>query len=109
MSKRVALIGTGLIGRAWAIAFARGGYDVVLYKRSPEGVPRAFAFIDSVLGDLARYGLLGGARPEQIRARMATANTLEDALPHSPAKDWCLNRKSWFCRGFSILRVSPGW
>ena len=26
MSKRVALIGTGLIGRAWAIAFARGGF-----------------------------------------------------------------------------------
>ena len=80
MSKRVALIGTGLIGRAWAIAFARGGYEVVLYNRSPEGVTRALAFIDSVLGDLARYGLLGGARPEQIRARMSTADTLEDTL-----------------------------
>jgi 3-hydroxyacyl-CoA dehydrogenase len=80
MSKRVALIGTGLIGRAWAIAFARGGYDVVLYNRSPEGAPRALSFIDSVLDDLARYGLLGGASPDQIRARLSVANILEDAL-----------------------------
>ena len=80
MSSRVALVGTGLIGRAWAIAFARGGYDVVLYNRSPEGVSRALGFIDSVLGDLARFGLLGGATPQAIRARMSTASDLDEAL-----------------------------
>jgi 3-hydroxyacyl-CoA dehydrogenase len=80
MSRRVALIGTGLIGRAWAIAFARGGHDVVLYNRSPEGVPRALDFIDSVLGDLVRFGLLGGATPEAIRARLSSAHDLDDAL-----------------------------
>ena len=30
MSK-VAIVGSGLIGRSWAVLFSRGGYNVVLY------------------------------------------------------------------------------
>ena len=28
---RVAIIGSGLIGRAWAMVFARAGWDVAMY------------------------------------------------------------------------------
>lgn len=28
---RVAIVGSGLIGRSWAVVFARAGYDVALY------------------------------------------------------------------------------
>lgn len=80
MSSRVALIGTGLIGRAWAIAFARGGYDVVLYNRSPEGVPKALAFIEDVLPELARLDLLGGASPEAMLERMTATTSLDAAI-----------------------------
>ena len=29
--RRVAIIGSGLIGRAWAMVFARAGWDAALY------------------------------------------------------------------------------
>jgi L-gulonate 3-dehydrogenase len=80
MSRRVALVGTGLIGRAWAIAFARGGYEVMLYNRSPEGVPRALAFIDGVLPELSRFDLLGGASPEEMADRMTATSSLDAAI-----------------------------
>jgi 3-hydroxyacyl-CoA dehydrogenase len=111
MSTRVALIGTGLIGRAWAIAFARGGHDVVLYNRSSEGVVRAVGFIESVLGDLARFGLLGGATPEVVRARMSTANDLGEAvddadyIQESVQEDLAL-KKSVFAE---LDRQAPPW
>ena len=31
MSEKVTIVGSGLVGRGWAIAFARGGWDVVLW------------------------------------------------------------------------------
>ena len=34
----VAIVGSGLIGRSWAIVFARGGWDVRLSDPSPEAV-----------------------------------------------------------------------
>ncbi|HXD51906.1 MAG TPA: 3-hydroxyacyl-CoA dehydrogenase NAD-binding domain-containing protein, partial [Burkholderiales bacterium] len=36
LPQRVAIIGAGLIGRAWAIVFARAGCDVTLYDANPE-------------------------------------------------------------------------
>jgi len=31
MTDKVAIVGAGLVGRAWAITFARGGHDVMLF------------------------------------------------------------------------------
>src|SRR5204863_8499624 len=36
LAQRVAIIGAGLIGRAWAIVFARAGCDVALYDTDDE-------------------------------------------------------------------------
>ena len=36
MSK-VAVIGSGFVGRAWSISFARGGHDVALWDAGPAG------------------------------------------------------------------------
>ena len=33
---RIAVIGAGLIGRSWAIVFARAGWQVALHDRSEE-------------------------------------------------------------------------
>jgi len=76
---RVGIIGTGFIGRAWAISFARAGHDVVLWDGQQDAPANALAYIEALLPDLAANGLLDEA-PEAVRARMSVAPTLEEAL-----------------------------
>jgi L-gulonate 3-dehydrogenase len=77
---KVAIVGSGLIGRAWTISFARAGHQVFLYD-AVEGAPEAaITYIESVLEDLAAYDLLGGASPEELRAAIRPVGTLADAV-----------------------------
>ena len=78
MSK-IALVGLGLVGRAWAISFARAGHDVALWDENPDAADEALRFADEVLPDLAANELLRDA-PAAVRARMRGAATLEEAL-----------------------------
>ncbi len=77
---KIAIVGVGLIGRAWALSFARAGYEVALTDAEPGPVEAAFAFIDQALEDLAGFDLLGGAPPAKVRQRMRAAVGLADAL-----------------------------
>ena len=79
MSK-VAIIGAGLVGRAWAIALARAGHQVEVFDSEPGAVQRALAFADAVLGDLDANDLLGGMAPQVVRERIRQASSLEDAV-----------------------------
>jgi len=78
MSK-IALVGLGLVGRAWAISFARAGHDVALWDDKPDAAEEALQFADEVLPDLAANQLLRDS-PAAVRARMRRAATLEEAL-----------------------------
>ena len=75
---RVAIVGTGLIGRSWAITFARAGWDVRLSDPSPEVLKAAPGLIREGLCDLAAYGLADD--PEGAAARVRIANSLSQAL-----------------------------
>ena len=77
---RVAIVGSGFIGRAWAISYARAGHDIVLWDAVPEAPDKAIEYIAGVLPGLADSGLLGGFEPAQVRARLSTADSLEAAL-----------------------------
>jgi 3-hydroxyacyl-CoA dehydrogenase len=77
--ERIGLVGAGLIGRAWAIVFARAGFAVTLYDRSDAILDGSFAAIDTSLRDLAAAGLLKDS-PQAIRARMSRAATIADAV-----------------------------
>ncbi|WP_158816476.1 3-hydroxyacyl-CoA dehydrogenase [Methylocapsa sp. S129] len=77
---KVAIIGTGFVGRGWAISFARAGHEIALWDAAPAAPAAALAYIEGLLPDLHRNDLLDGARPEDIRARMHVAVTLEQAL-----------------------------
>jgi 3-hydroxyacyl-CoA dehydrogenase len=77
---KVAVVGAGLIGRAWAICFARAGHEVALVDSDATAVERALAFIDSALMDLQRFDLLGGSTPEAVRRRIGIAQGLAPAL-----------------------------
>jgi 3-hydroxyacyl-CoA dehydrogenase len=77
---RVAIIGSGFIGRAWAISYGRAGNDIVLWDQDAEAPARALDYIDGVLGTLDENGLLDGNSPAEVRARMSAAGSLEAAL-----------------------------
>jgi 3-hydroxyacyl-CoA dehydrogenase len=82
---RVAIIGSGFIGRAWAITYARAGHDVVLWDAEAAAPGAALDYIRGVLPDLSANDLLGGAEPDAVMARLSTAARLEDAVA---AADW---------------------
>jgi 3-hydroxyacyl-CoA dehydrogenase len=79
MSK-VAIVGTGFIGRAWAISFARAGHDVALWDVKANAPAEAISYIEEVLPDLAANDLLDGRTPAAVRARINASATLEAAL-----------------------------
>ena len=76
----VAIIGTGFIGRALAISFARAGHAVRLWDEAETAPAAAIAYIAEVLPTLAENDLLNGATPTAVLARITAAETLEEAL-----------------------------
>lgn len=78
--KKVAIVGCGLVGRAWAISFARAGFSVALWDGDAEAPARALGFVDGILTDLEANDLLNGASPAEVRGRMSIAPSLEAAL-----------------------------
>ena len=77
---QVAVVGSGFIGRAWAIRFARAGHDVRMWDQSPAATGGARDYIAGVLGDLAANDLLRGQSIDAVLGRIAIAVELEEAL-----------------------------
>ena len=77
---KIAIIGAGFIGRAWAISFARAGHEIALWDPHSEAPGAALAYIETLLPELKHFDLLGGAEPATIRGRMSIAVSLEEAL-----------------------------
>ncbi len=77
---KVAIVGSGLIGRAWAISFARAGCQVRLWDPNEEATKQALAFVEASLGDLVANDLLGGRSPADVLAHITPTSSLQDAL-----------------------------
>jgi L-gulonate 3-dehydrogenase len=76
---QVAVIGAGLIGRAWSIVFARAGFDVALWDPYPQQVEAALAFIGERLPELKEAGLLKEP-PTIVATRVRAVAALSDAV-----------------------------
>jgi len=74
MTDKVAIVGAGLVGRAWAISFARGGHRVMIFDADDQAVASALSTVESMLRTLELRGMLKG------RSRITGAATLEVAL-----------------------------
>ena len=77
---KVAIIGAGFVGRAWAIAFARAGNTVALWDQDAEAPLRALDFIRTVLPDLKANDLLRSRSPEAVLANLHVEKDLSAAL-----------------------------
>ncbi|QJQ99008.1 3-hydroxyacyl-CoA dehydrogenase [Halomonas sp. PGE1] len=73
MSAQIGIVGAGLIGRAWAIVFARSGMSVSLYDVDDGALERARAAIRQSLVDLRGAGLL-----DEVEVPMGLIRTQSD-------------------------------
>jgi len=74
----VAIVGAGLIGRSWAIVFARAGWDVQITDPSAEQLAAAPKLIRAGLDQLAEHGL--AEDPEAAAERVSPAASIEEAV-----------------------------
>lgn len=74
----VAIVGVGLIGRAWAAIFARAGWSVRVTDPHGPTLENAPKLIRDELHALARHGL--AADPDGAAARVTVAASLADAV-----------------------------
>ena len=75
---RIAIIGSGLIGRAWAMVFARGSWNVALYDAVDGAADQALGLVAEGLAELARHGLVSDPKGAAVRVR--AAKSVADAL-----------------------------
>jgi L-gulonate 3-dehydrogenase len=75
----VAVVGAGLIGRSWAIVFARAGFSVTLWDRFPQQTTVALTYIADRLPELHAAGLLPD-EPAAVLARIAPMQSLWEAV-----------------------------
>lgn len=78
MSETVALVGAGLIGRGWAIVFARAGFEVRLWDGVAGAAAKAMDLLKASLADLQDEGLVVDAAA--VLSRIAPVATMAEAL-----------------------------
>jgi L-gulonate 3-dehydrogenase len=79
MNEHIAIVGAGLIGRAWAIVFARAGCTVAIYDAAPEALAGCEKLLRENISDLAQHGLIAEA-PDVVLARITPVTTLAASL-----------------------------
>lgn len=87
------IAGTGLIGRGWAVAFARAGWHVHLWDHDPDAAHLALDTIAEALADLEAAGLFAGAAEavervvvrQTIDAATAGADYIQESVPEDVA------------------------
>jgi L-gulonate 3-dehydrogenase len=77
-NRQVAIVGAGLIGRAWAAIFARAGWNVRLTDPHEPTLQGAIELIGNELHALARHGLADD--PDAAAARLSVAPSLKAAV-----------------------------
>ncbi len=84
---KIAVVGSGLIGRGWATVFASHGFDVDLYDLRAQATQAAREHIAANLGELAALGLV--TDPGAALAHIGIAADLESALAGATLAQEC--------------------
>lgn len=76
----IAIAGAGIVGRGWAVSFARAGHDVRLFDAESSVLDVALAEIGTMVADLHAHDLLNQQDPSDVMARIHATTDLERAL-----------------------------
>src|SRR5689334_19276905 len=84
----IGIVGAGLIGRAWAMVFARSGHAVKLWDGEARQRDSALSIIGDRLRDLEAAGLIKD--PAGILKRITVVATMKEAVTDVPYVQECL-------------------
>ncbi|MFH1180522.1 MAG: 3-hydroxyacyl-CoA dehydrogenase NAD-binding domain-containing protein [Candidatus Bathyarchaeota archaeon] len=76
--KRVACVGSGLVGQGWAALYALKGYEVVLQDLTEEKLAEAVGRVSHHIDVLVGAGL--GSDPVAAKKRLSKTTSLKEAL-----------------------------
>lgn len=76
--RRVAIVGAGLIGSAWAIVFARAGWSVSVFDSDGPKIAISLNWIRDRLADLTEFGFIDD--PDLVMAKVRPASSLKEAV-----------------------------
>ncbi|XP_057659834.1 lambda-crystallin [Diorhabda carinulata] len=100
--KKIGIVGSGLIGRSWAMIFAASGYTVSLYDIESKQIESALIDIEQQLKTLEKENLLRGKlNAKQQFALISGTTSLEEAVRDAVIVQECvpeildLKRKVW--------------
>ena len=90
--RRIAIVGTGVIGASWAAEYLARGFDVVATDPAPNAEANLRKYIDEAWKDLTSIGLSKGAS----RDRLTFTTDMKEALSQSRLRSGKRTRASRF-------------
>jgi 3-hydroxyacyl-CoA dehydrogenase len=85
--RRIAVVGTGVIGASWATLFLARGFDVLATDPAPNAQSNLRRFVDTSWPGIAKLGLSPKASPEHLsfttdlRQALADADFVQESAP----------------------------
>ena len=89
---RIAIVGAGSIGVAWAIVFARAGHSVVMHDVSSDRLSDAVAEVEQRAAMLRSFGLLEGSLSVSVADSLAEAVVDADHVQECVVEDLAVKR-----------------
>jgi len=77
--RRIAIVGTGVIGASWAAQYLARGFDVVATDPGPDAEAKLRKYVDDAWGALTAIGLAQGASRERLSFTTDMAQALSQA------------------------------
>ncbi len=78
--KKIACLGSGVIGASWAVCFSQHDYDVVIYDIKEEFLETAKSNIRTMFENLAQYDGINAADIPKFEARISFTTSMEEAV-----------------------------
>jgi 3-hydroxyacyl-CoA dehydrogenase len=88
--RRIAIVGTGVIGASWTAQYLARGLDVVATDPAPGAEAKLRSYVDEAWGTLTAIGLAPGATRERLtfttdmKAALAQADLVQENGPERP-------------------------
>lgn len=79
-NKKVACVGSGVIGASWAICFALKDLDVVVYDINDEVLSKAKTIIHDNLNILKENNVLDETRLQEVENHIKLTTSMEEAV-----------------------------
>src|SRR5271170_2741504 len=77
--RRIAVVGTGVIGASWAAQYLARGFDVVATDPAPTAEANLHKYVDEAWEELEAIGLSPGASRNRLRFSRDMKQALADA------------------------------